>query len=301
VEALEGKVAIVTGGGRGIGLAESVELAAQGARVVVNDFDGDAASAVVAEIEGAGGDAVMEVGDCSEIETAERLVGTAVSRFGRLDALVNNAGILRDRTLANMSAQDWDRVVHVNLRSHFACTGAAVRHWRALAKPGRVVCTSSTSGILGSFGQSNYGAAKAGVAAFAQIVAQEGRAHGITVNAICPAARTRLSEGAYGSIGGGDSRFDFWDPANVAPFVAFLCSDAAAHISGKVFGVQGDSIELYRPWTCAATITNDGRRWTPDELRARVASLFDESEIAPVAEDGMARRRYSMREDARPY
>jgi NAD(P)-dependent dehydrogenase (short-subunit alcohol dehydrogenase family) len=297
VATLAGKVVIVTGAGRGIGREEAVELVAQGASVVANDLDDPAVEAVAAEL----GDAALAVsGDCAEAGTAERLVAAAVERFGRLDALVNNAGLLRDRTLAKMSETEWDDVVRVNLRGHFACTAAAFRHWRAEDRPGRVICTSSTSGILGGFGQSNYGAAKAGVAAFAQIAAQEGRAHGITVNAVCPAARTRLSEAAFGEIPGADDAFDFWDPANVAPFVAFLCSDAAAGISGKVFGVQGDTVELYRPWTSASVIANDGRRWTLAGLDERVKELFDTAEIAPGAEDGMARLRYSMRSDAQP-
>jgi NAD(P)-dependent dehydrogenase (short-subunit alcohol dehydrogenase family) len=195
---LDGKVAIVTGAGRGLGRGEAVELAREGAAVVVGEVDEAAGRAVVDEIVAAGGTAVLHVGDCSEVEAAQGIVDTAVQQLGGLDALVNNAGILRDRTLVKMTVEEWDAVIKVHLRGHYAPTHAAVRYWRQEGRSGRVVCTASTSGILGNFGQSNYGAAKAGIAAFAQIVAQENWKHGITVNAICPAARTRMTEGAYG-------------------------------------------------------------------------------------------------------
>jgi NAD(P)-dependent dehydrogenase (short-subunit alcohol dehydrogenase family) len=297
---LDGKVAIVTGAGRGLGRGEAVELAREGAAVVVGEVDGAAGQAVVDEIVAAGGRAVLHVGDCSEVEAAQGIVDTAVQQLGGLDALVNNAGILRDRTLLKMTAEEWDAVIKVHLRGHYAPTHAAVRHWRQAGKPGRVVCTASTSGILGNFGQSNYGAAKAGIAAFAQIVAQENWKHGITVNAICPAARTRMTEGAYGERleggRGGDAEqgFDFWHPDNVAPFVAYLCSDASAGISGKVFGVQGDTVELYRPFTSEAFLQKGGARWTAQELAERVGELFASTGMDPAAVDGMARLRFSM-------
>ena len=295
---LDGKVAIVTGAGRGLGRGEALELAREGAGVVVGEVDEAAGQAVVDEITASGGAAVLHVGDCSEIEHGQGIVRTAVEQLGRLDALVNNAGILRDRTLAKMTPEEWDAVVKVHLRGHYAPTHAAVNHWREQGSPGHVVCTASTSGILGNFGQSNYGAAKAGIAAFAQIVAQENWKHGITVNAICPAARTRMTEGAYGDrisgVEGVEPDFDFWHPDNVAPFVAFLCSDASSHISGKVFGVQGDAVELYRPFTSEAAIENGGSRWTATDLATRVEELFATTGIGPAPENGMARLRYSM-------
>ncbi|HVM28399.1 MAG TPA: SDR family NAD(P)-dependent oxidoreductase [Mycobacteriales bacterium] len=293
---LDGKVAIVTGAGRGLGRGEALELAREGAGVVVGEVDRAAGQAVVDEISAAGGTAVLYLGDCSEIEHGNGIVQAAVEQLGRLDALVNNAGILRDRTLAKMTPEEWDAVLKVHLRGHYAPTHAAVNHWRDAGQPGRVVCTASTSGILGNFGQSNYGAAKAGIAAFAQIVAQENWKHGITVNAICPAARTRMTEGAYGAIDGGEAEqgFDFWHPDNVAPFVAYLCSDAAAHISGKVFGVQGDTVELYRPWTSEAFIDNGGSRWSAESVGSRVAELFETTGTDPAPQNGMKRLRFSM-------
>ena len=294
---LDGKVAIVTGAGRGIGRGEALELAAEGARVVVNELDADAGLAVVEEIVAAGGEAVFDAGDVSDSDAAAALVTRAVDEFGRLDALVNNAGILRDRTLVNMTPDEWDAVIRVHLRGHYAPTHHACRYFRDQGVAGRIVCTASTSGILGNFGQSNYGAAKAGIAAFSTIVALEMARYAVTCNAVCPAARTRMTEGAYGEVftATGDT-FDFWHPDNVAPFVAFLCSDAAAGISGKVFGVQGDAVEIYRPHTSAAVIDNAGRRWTADELTGRVGRLFADSGIAPTAENRMATLRYTISE-----
>ncbi len=294
---MDGKVAIVTGAGRGIGRGEAMLLAAEGASVVVNELDPDVGQSVVDEIRAAGGTAVLDTGDCSEMATAERLVHHAIEEFGTLDALVNNAGILRDRTVVKMTPEEWDAVITVHLRGHYAPTHVACAWWKEQGKPGRIVCTASTSGLLGNFGQTNYGAAKAGIAAFSTIVAQEMARYGVTCNAIAPAARTRMTESAYGEIPGGESTgFDFWHPDNVAPMVVFLCSDAAAHISGKVFGVQGDAVELYRPFTSVAVVDNGGATWQPSVLAGRVDELFSESGIVPGAENMMAKLRYTMTE-----
>jgi NAD(P)-dependent dehydrogenase (short-subunit alcohol dehydrogenase family) len=302
---LDEAVVVVSGAGRGIGRGEAIELARNGARVVVNDVDAEAASAVVAEIGEVGGIASAHVGDCSEVDAATSLVNQAVHVFGRLDAVVNNAGIVRDRTIAKMTADEWDAVIAVHLRGHYALTHAACAYWKEHGGPGRIVCTSSTSGLLGNFGQANYGAAKAGIAAFSTIVAQEMARYGVTCNAIAPAARTRMTEGAYGDIAadaipGGTGEFDFWHPDNVAPMVAFLCSSASAHISGKVFGVQGDTLEIYRPWMSAAVIENGKRRWDVDQLADRVMELFVDSGITSGPENAMARLRYSMTDRTPP-
>jgi NAD(P)-dependent dehydrogenase (short-subunit alcohol dehydrogenase family) len=297
---LEGTVVVISGAGRGIGRAEAIELAKAGARVVVNDVDAEAAAVVVAEIESAGGIASAHVGDCSEVETAESLVRQAIQVFGRLDAVVNNAGIVRDRTLAKMSPQEWDAVIAVHLRGHYALTHAACVHWKEHGGPGRIVCTSSTSGLLGNFGQANYGAAKAGIAAFSTIVAQEMARYAVTCNAIAPAARTRMTEGAYGEINSRDAAFDFWSPDNVAPMVAFLCSPASAHISGNVFGVQGDTVELYRPWVSAAVIDNGKKRWDVDQLPDRIPELFEQAGIVAGPENTMAKLRFSMTDRTPP-
>ncbi len=297
---LEGKVAIVTGAGRGLGRGEAIELAAQGAAVVLNEFDAEVGQSVVEEIRAGGGSAVLEPGDVSDVDVAGRLVTRAIQEYGGLDALVNNAGILRDRTLVNMTPAEWDDVIRVHLRGHYAPTRAACAHWKETGRSGRIVCTASTSGLLGNFGQTNYGAAKAGIAAFSTIVAMEMARHRVTCNAIAPAARTRMTESAYGDIpaDGAGNGFDFWHPDNVAPMVAYLCSDASGDISGKVFGVQGDAVELYQPFTSVAAIDNHQSRWTAEGLAARVGELFAESGIVAQAENMMAKVRYTMTERA---
>jgi NAD(P)-dependent dehydrogenase (short-subunit alcohol dehydrogenase family) len=291
---LDDKVAIVTGAGRGIGRGEAIELARQGAAVLVGEVDEAAGKAVVEEIHAAGGSAALALVDCTDVDVADRVVAQAVEQFGHLDALVNNAGILRDRTLVKMTPEEWDAVITVHLRGHYAPTHAACGYWKAEGRAGHIVCTASTSGLLGNFGQANYGAAKAGIAAFSTIVAQEMARANVTCNAIAPAARTRMTEGAYGEIAHGETDFDFWHPDNVAPFVAYLCSDASSHISGKVFGVQGDAVELYRPFTSVAVIQNDGARWEPEQFVDAAQQLFDDSGIVPGAETMMAKLRFSM-------
>jgi NAD(P)-dependent dehydrogenase (short-subunit alcohol dehydrogenase family) len=298
---LDGNVIVVTGAGRGIGRGEALECAAQGAAVVVGEFDPDAGKAVADEITAAGGRAVAVIGDVADAAVADSLVATAVGEFGALDALVNNAGILRDRTVAKLSDEEWDDVIRVHLRGHFLPTRAAVRYWKEAKRPGHVVHTASTSGLLGNFGQANYGAAKAGIAAFSTIVAMEGARGGITSNAIAPTALTRMTLDLMpeefraereASIARGE--FDFFAPENVAPLVAFLCSDASSHISGKVFGVQGDSVEFFQPFTSVAEIRNDGKRWDPEDLPGRIDELFDAAGVQAGPENMMERMRYQI-------
>ncbi|MDP9340779.1 MAG: SDR family oxidoreductase [Actinomycetota bacterium] len=286
---LTGRVAVITGAGRGIGRGEALLFAEHGAKVVVNDLGGEwdgsgqdtrPASQVVEEIEGAGGEAAAHFEDVSEPSGAASLVRTALDRWGRLDVVVNNAGILRDRMVFNMAVDEWDAVIKVHLRGHFLVTHEACAHWREHSKAGeavhgRIVNTSSTSGILGNPGQSNYGAAKAGIAAFTQIVAMEMQRYGVTVNAIAPGARTRMTEKTFGDLPEATDGFDPLAPENIAPLVAFLASDEAAGITGQVFGIQGGLVELYQGWTPVSSLTKD-ERWTPEEIAARADELFGE-------------------------
>jgi NAD(P)-dependent dehydrogenase (short-subunit alcohol dehydrogenase family) len=284
---LDGKVAIVTGAGRGIGRGEARLLAAHGARVVVNDLGGEwdgsgadrrPAQLVVDEIAAAGGEAVANYDDVADFAAAERMVRTAVDTWGRLDILVNNAGILRDKMIFNMTEEEWDAVIRVHLKGHFAPTRHACAYWRDLSKEtgsaanGRIVCTSSTSGLLGNAGQTNYGAAKAGIAAFAQITSLDMARYGVTCNAIAPAARTRMTEKTFGEIKArGD--FDEWDPENIAPLVTFLATDAAAAITGQVFYVAGGVVQLYQGWGPVAEISKPAR-WSVEELVKEVPPMF---------------------------
>ena len=288
--ALEGRVAIVTGAGRGLGREHALLLAAEGARVVVNDLgaaldgtgdDRTPAEQVVDEIRTRGGEAVANADDVADWEGGRRLVETALARFGDLHVLVNNAGTLRDRVIVNMTEEDWDSVVHVHLKGHFVPTRHAAAYWRARAKEGvevraSVVTTSSTSGLLGNPGQANYGAAKAGIAAFSAIAAQELGRYGVRVNCIVPAARTRMTESTPGlsdivrapAEGAG---FDIWDPANVSPLVAFLATEDCP-FTGRTFFVQGGTVRNFQNWTLTEAIDRPAR-WTVEELRAEMAKL----------------------------
>jgi NAD(P)-dependent dehydrogenase (short-subunit alcohol dehydrogenase family) len=288
--ALDGRVAIITGAGRGIGREHALMFAGEGAKVVVNDVgwplngsddDLTVAQRVVDEIKEMGGEAVANNDDVSDWEGGHRLVNAAIEAFGDLHILVNNAGIIRDRVLVNMTEEEWDHVMHVNLNGHFVPTRWAASYWREQSKAGRtvsaaVVNTSSTSGLLGNPGQSNYGTAKAGIAAFTVIAAQELSRYGVRVNAIVPAARSRITESTPGLsdiVQAPDSGvFDAWDPANVSPVAAYLCSDLCP-FTGKVFFVQGGRVQYFQPWTLAGEI-DKGARWTVDELAAEVPRIL---------------------------
>jgi len=285
--ALDGKVAIVTGAGRGIGRGEALLLAANGAKLVVNDLGGEwdgtgadrrPAQLVVDEIKAAGGEAAANYDNVADWAGAEGLVRQAIDEFGTLDVLVNNAGILRDRMLFNMSEAEWDAVINVHLKGHAAPTHHACAYWREKAKTSggsanaRIICTSSTSGLLGNAGQSNYGAAKAGIAAFAQIISMEMARYGVTCNAIAPAARTRMTEATFGEIKAAGP-FDEWAPENIAPLVGFLATDEAAGITGQVFYVAGGTVQLYQGWGPVAEARKDDR-WTVEELIKEVPGMF---------------------------
>jgi len=282
---LEGKTAIVTGGGRGLGRTHCLALAAQGARVVVNDPGGgvggdgtsDVASEVVSEIVAQGGEAVANTASCSDFADAEALVNQAIETFGGLDILVNNAGILRDRTIFNMTEEEWDAVIEVHLKGHFAPTRHACAYWRAEAKagrprPGRVISTSSQTGLFGNPGQANYAAAKAGIAGFTQVVAIEMARFGVTVNAIAPAARTRMSEDLIGPAPEG---LDPMAPENVSPIIVWLASDDAHWVTGQVFHMMGGRCDRLEGWRIVNSRTRTGRHWVPEELADTVRALYD--------------------------
>jgi NAD(P)-dependent dehydrogenase (short-subunit alcohol dehydrogenase family) len=286
-----GRVVIVTGAGRGIGRAHALEFARQGARVVVNDIgaalDGAGrslapAEQVVAQIREFGGEAVSNGDDVADWAGAERLVSCTVEAFGGLDVLVNNAGFLRDRMLVGMSEQEWDDVVRVHLKGHFAPLRHAAAYWRERTKAGRpvdarVINTSSGAGLLGSIGQSNYVAAKAAIAGLTVVAAAELARYGVTVNALAPAARTRMTEQTFAdTMAAPDDGFDAMAPENIAPLVVWLGSDRSRHVTGRMFEVEGGVISLATGWQHGPRV-DLGRRWEPAELDDAVKQLLVEA------------------------
>jgi len=286
--ALEGRVAIITGAGRGIGREHALLFAAEGAKVVVNDrggandgagVDDSPANDVVAEITAGGGEAVSNSDDVADWEGAQRMVNAAIDAFGDLHVLVNNAGILRDRVIVNMSEREWDDVVRVHLRGHFAPTRWAAAYWREEAKSGRakprnLVHTSSTSGLFANPGQSNYGAAKSAIATFSQIVAKELARYEVRSNCIAPAARTRLTlatPGLEDIMTVPEGSFDVWDPANVSPLVGYL-STAGCPFTGETFFVQGGVVKRVQSWTMAETV-EQAEMWTVETLGEALSAL----------------------------
>lgn len=285
----EGRVVIVTGAGRGIGRSHALAFAWEGAKVVVNDLgtevdgtgsSGGPAGEVVDAIRAAGGDAIANGDDVADWDGAQGLVNAAISHFGGLDVLVNNAGILRDRMLVNMTVEEWDAVMRVHLRGTFAPAKIAASYWRERAKAGetndaRIINTSSSSGIYGNVGQANYGAAKAGIAAFTVIAAKELARYGVTVNAVAPGALTRMTE----NLGFGQrareqkpDEFDAGAPDNISPLVVWLGSSESGSITGRVFNIRGGHISVAEGWH-AGPSADKGDRWEPSELGAIVPGL----------------------------
>lgn len=293
----DGRVAIVTGAGRGIGRGHAQELARQGAKVVVNDLgaevDGSGSSTgpageVVERIRATGGEAIANGDDVSDWDGAQRLVQSAIDTFGELHILVNNAGILRDRMLVNMTPEEWDAVIRVHLRGTFAPARHAAAYWRGLSKAGtpldaRLINTTSASGIYGNQGQSNYGAAKAAIASFTVITAQELGRYGVTVNAVSPGALTRMTEQLTRWSDGDEpdtEAFDERAPENIAPVVTWLASPEARDVTGRVFNVRGGHVSVAEGWHAGPGADKDGR-WDPAELGSVVPDLV--AKAAPNA------------------
>ncbi len=285
----EDRVVVVTGAGRGIGREHALEFARQGARLVVNDLgsatDGTGASSgpageVVEEIRAAGGEAIANGDDVSDFDGAARMIRSAIDTFGRIDTLVNNAGILRDRMLVNMTPEEWDAVIRVHLRGTFAPTRAALDFWRERSKAGedndaRIVNTTSPSGIYGNIGQTNYGAAKAGIASFTVIAAMEVARYGVTVNAIAPAALTRMTENLGMGARAADipaGQFNPLGPDNISPIVVWLGSSESRDVTGRVFNVMGGHLSVAEGWVEGPAVDKDGR-WDPAELSGIVPDL----------------------------
>ncbi|MFI6362744.1 SDR family oxidoreductase [Nocardia sp. NPDC050630] len=291
-----GRIVIVTGAGRGIGRAHALAFAAAGARVVVNDLgsalDGAATSEtpaeqVVAEIKALGGEAIANGDDVADWDGARNLIRQAVDTFGGLDVLVNNAGFVRDRMLVNLSEDEWDAVIRVHLKGHFATMRHAIEYWRGESKAGRpvdarIINTSSGAGLQGSVGQSNYGAAKAGIAGLTLTASAEFARYGVTVNAIAPSARTRMTETVFAdTMAAPEDGFDAMAPENVSPIVVWLGSSQSAAVTGRMFEVEGGKVALADGWR-HGTAVDRGARWNPAELGPVVADLIAKS-VPPEA------------------
>ncbi|MDA0346772.1 MAG: SDR family NAD(P)-dependent oxidoreductase [Verrucomicrobia bacterium] len=280
---LEGKIAVITGAGGGIGRSHAHLFAKLGAKVLVNDpgcnRDGsessDAADLVVQEILDAGGEAVANKDAVGSSENADKIIQSAVDAFGSIDILVNNAGILRDRTILNMTDDEWDDVINVHLRGTFTCLRAAGRVMRDQGKGGRIINTSSTSGLLGNFGQSNYGAAKSGIHMLSRIASWELAKYHINVNAISPVAMTRMLTDLPQLKEKAETGDHDIGPETISPMVAFLASDEAKDISGMTFGIHGKHIFSYRMMTSHGADSNEEGGWTPEEIGKRLSQIVN--------------------------
>ena len=286
---LDGKVAIVTGAGGGLGKSHALLLAKEGASVIVNDLGGAVdgsgegsrvADQVVKEILEAGGKAAADYGSVTDAAEAEAMVKTAVREFGKLDILINNAGILRDKSFKNMDADLWDPVIEVHLKGTYNATRAAYSQMLEQESGGRIIMTSSTSGLIGNFGQTNYGAAKAGIAGFMRCLAIEGKKAGITVNVLAPNAYSRMTASIFPE--GSEERYP---TDKVSPAVVWLCSDEAADITGQQFVISGNRVTLLYPAGFQITDNSDDPAWTPDEIGQKIkASMADWPKAANVPE-----------------
>ena len=278
-----GRTVIITGAGGGLGRAYALAFAAEGANVVVNDIRQAAPDDVAGEIRAAGGQAIANADDITRLESAQRIVDAALAAFGEVHVLVNNAGILRDRMFLSLSEEDWDLVMQVHLKGHFCLANILARRWRDQAKAGqpvdaRIINTSSGAGLQGSVGQSNYSAAKGGVAALTLVQAAELARYGITANALAPAARTSMTESAMAEVvkKPEDGSFDLWAAENVAPLVVWLGSEQSRHVTGQVFESQGGRISLCDGWRTGVT-RDKGARWLPEEIGAAVDEILAEA------------------------
>ena len=280
-----GRTVIITGAGGGLGRAYALAFAAEGANVVVNDIRRQAAEAVAAEVKSAGDRALADDGDITTLAGAQGIVDAAVAAFGEVQVLVNNAGVLRDRMFLSLTEDDWDTVVRVHLRGHFCLANVLGRRWRDQKKAGRavdarIVNTSSGAGLQGSIGQSNYVAAKGGIAALTLVQAAELARYGITVNCLAPAARTAMTESAMPDmVKKPASGFDVWDPMNVASIVVWLGSAQSAHVTGRCFEAKGGELSIAEGWH-TGRIVDKGAHWAPAELGAVVDRLIAEGRPA---------------------
>ena len=300
---LEGKEAVITGAGRGLGREYALAMAREGAKVVVNDYGGGydgtgkatgPAQEVVEEIKALGGEAIPNFADVSSFTATKELIDTAITKFGKLDVLVNNAGILRDRMIFNMSEEDWDRVIAIHLKGTFNCTRHACAYWREQHKAGNVIYgsiinTTSDAGLLGNVGQSNYGSAKAAIACFTIIVAMEMAKYNVRCNCIAPSARTRLTTEATPSLAAimgtepPKGEFDMFAAENMAPAIVYLASDDSRDITGEVVRVLGNRIWLVRGWHSVGTAAKKQKaKWEPMELGSELKKLIKK---APPKED----------------
>ncbi len=281
----DGRTVIITGAGGGLGRAYALSFAAEGANVVVNDIRGEAAQGVEAEIKAKGGQALANSGDITTLQGAQGIADAALAAFGEVHVLVNNAGVLRDRMFLSLSEEDWDTVMRVHLKGHFCLASVLGRRWRDASKAGkpvdaRIINTSSGAGLQGSVAQSNYSAAKGGIAALTLVQAVEMKRYGITVNSLAPAARTAMTESAMPDmVKKPESGFDVWDPMNVASIVVWLGSPLSAHVTGQCFEAKGGELSVAEGWR-TGKITDKGARWEPKELTKVVDQLIAEGRPA---------------------